>query len=755
MVEVIHMKNPLNHRLIRELRSEAGKYIVIFVFIAGMIGIVSGFLVANYSMSYAYNKGFEKYNIEDGNFELAFKADKNLTDALEKEGVTIYENFYIEKDIKENGSTLRIFKNRNEVNKACLMKGNFPENDNQIAIDRMYADNNKLSVGDTLTIEGKALEISGLVALSDYSALYSSPSDLMFDSIKFGVAVVNDSKFESLENNHLHLSYSWKYDDPTADKIQAKEMSEDLVSVISNKALILNFIPEYINQAIIFVGDDINKDSIMFTVFLYLVMSIIAFVFAIMTSNTISKEANVIGTLRASGYSKGELVRHYLTMPMVVVLVAALTGNILGYTIIKNYIADMYYGTYSIPTYVTLWNADAFVNTTIVPLILMFLINLIVLENKLTLSPLKFIKRDLKRHQKKKALKLNTKIGIMKRFRIRIILQNIPNYITIFIGIFLANVILLFGIGLSPLIEHYQDEITSNMICDYQYILKTPAETKTKNAEKYSADSLKTTDSRYKKEDVSIYGIIPDSKYIDIDFGNGVYISNAFSEKYGINKGDTVTLKDEYENKEYSFDVDGVYFYPSAIAVFMDNKAFCQEFGKDDQYFNGYFSNEEIKDVDDTYIATTITLDDMTKTSRQLKVSMGSIMSLFVGFGIIMFILIIYLLSKIIIEKNAQSISMTKILGYKGSEISGLYVLSTAIVVILSVLITIPICNSMISYLFKIIFSSYSGWFPYYIPFTVFIKMAAMGIGAYAAVAVCQMARINHISKSDALKNAE
>ena len=56
MVEVIHMKNPLNHRLIRELRSEAGKYIVIFVFIAGMIGIVSGFLVAKYSMSDAYNK---------------------------------------------------------------------------------------------------------------------------------------------------------------------------------------------------------------------------------------------------------------------------------------------------------------------------------------------------------------------------------------------------------------------------------------------------------------------------------------------------------------------------------------------------------------------------------------------------------------------------------------------------------------------------------------------------------------------------
>ena len=48
------MKNPLVKRLPRELKSEAGKYIVLFIFIAGMIGIVSGFLVASGSMSKAY-----------------------------------------------------------------------------------------------------------------------------------------------------------------------------------------------------------------------------------------------------------------------------------------------------------------------------------------------------------------------------------------------------------------------------------------------------------------------------------------------------------------------------------------------------------------------------------------------------------------------------------------------------------------------------------------------------------------------------
>ena len=61
--------NTLNKRFLRELKREAGKYIVLFVFIAGVIALVSGFLVASGSMSQAYDESFEKYNIEDGNFE--------------------------------------------------------------------------------------------------------------------------------------------------------------------------------------------------------------------------------------------------------------------------------------------------------------------------------------------------------------------------------------------------------------------------------------------------------------------------------------------------------------------------------------------------------------------------------------------------------------------------------------------------------------------------------------------------------------
>ena len=80
------MKNPLWKRLPRELKSDFGKYIVIFLFMTLTIGFVSGFLVADDSMLAAYDEGFEKYNIEHGNFTLSSKASESDLKKIEKNG---------------------------------------------------------------------------------------------------------------------------------------------------------------------------------------------------------------------------------------------------------------------------------------------------------------------------------------------------------------------------------------------------------------------------------------------------------------------------------------------------------------------------------------------------------------------------------------------------------------------------------------------------------------------------------------------
>lgn len=751
------MKNPLNRRIFREIKGEAGKYIVIFLFMTALIGIVSGFLIADESLKTSYDQSFEKYNVEDGNFELAEKADSECIGSIENEGVTLYENFYVEEDTDDFDSTLRIFVDRKDVNKVCLLDGVMPELENEIALDRLYAKNNDLSIGDTFSVAGKSLKVVGTVALSDYSALFQNNTDFMFDTIKFGVAVMTDEGFETMGDSHIHYNYSWKYDTPPVDSngSEAKDMAEDFIKSVSTKAALTNFIPRCSSNAINFAGDDMGGDRVMFLTMMYILIVIIAFVFAITTSNTISRESNVIGTLRASGYTKAELIRHYMSAPVIVLFIAAVVGNILGYTLFKNFMADLYLGSYSLTSYKTLWNATAFVETTIVPIAIMMLINFVMLARMLSLSPLKFIRRDLKRHQKKKAFKLNTRIKIMTRFKLRVIFQNIPNYITIFVGVFFAGFILVFGTMFTPLLDYVADETIANMPASHQYILKAPIETETGDAEKYCIGSLKTMGDDF-TENISIYGISDDSSYINADLSEErVYISSAYSDKYSLHKGDKITLKEEFGDKEYTLDVDGIYENPTTLAVFISREHFNEMFEKESDYYSGYLSNQKIEDIDDNLIAAEITEDDYTKSSRQLTQSMGNMMNIFRILGIAVFMLVIYLLAKIIIEKNSQSISIAKILGYEKREINRIYIHTTTIVTIVSLLAILPIIHVLLNLVWHMMMQEYTGWIPCVVNWSVYFKVVVIGIITYAVVAALLMRQINKIPLSDALKNVE
>lgn len=760
------MKNPLIKRLPREFAGEIAKYIVIFIFMTAVIGLISGFLIADGSMLDTYNKSFDKYNIENGNFELYPKADDKLIDRLEEENVTIYENFYKEETVKvhnneklseDDQSVIRFYINRKDIDKVDVMEGRLAEDINEIAIDRMYAVNNNIKVGDTINAGGRILRVTGYVALSDYSCLFSDNSDTMFDSVKFGVGVVSESCFEAYDDTHIHYVYSWKYDNEPADDIEEKEMADDFMKVISNNAILTNYIPGYLNQAIHFTGDDIGSDRAMMIVLLYVVIVIMAFVFAVTTNNTIFKEANVIGTLRASGYTRGELLAHYILLPIIVTIIGALVGNILGYTVFKNIFVNTYYERYSLTTYTTLWNAEAFLLTTIVPFVIMVVINVLIIGYRLRLSPLKFLRKDLAVRKKKKALRLPG-FKFFNRFRLRIIIQNMPNYITLFIGILFANILLIFGLMMSPLLAHYQNEIQDKLIAQHQYVLKVPVEVDNDEAEKYCAKTLSTIDGRLKSEDVLIYGAANNSRYIDINSNElkpgEVYVSNGYAEKFRINKGDKITLKEKYEDKEYTFTVKGMYDYPSSFAIFMSDDYFKDIFDKAEDYYSGYLSSEKL-DIDEKYVATEITLDDLTKVSRQLDRSMGTSFELVKIFAVVLFAVLMFLLTKLIVEKNSTSISMVKILGYSNREISRLYVTSTTIVVVISVIINIMLSVVIMNWLFRVFMEQMSGWIScYYAPY-VFVLMFVLNVGVYALISVFMMYKIKKIPMDEALKNVE
>ena len=764
------MKNPLWRRIPKELRDDLGKYIVIFLFMVITTGMVSGFMVAGESMKKTYDNTFDKYNVEDGHFDLSNKATDDMKAAIEDEGVELHDMSYYELPMGRKDSdaendtaygvrTLRIFAPRNDVNKMCLMEGELPSEDNEIAIDRMYAVNNNIDIGDDIIVGDKLYSVCGFVALSDYSTMFQNNNDTMFDATIFGIAVVTNMEFDSLPEKNKTWSYAWMYDDgmPESEKGEKKQADKLLETVyaqaVMNDMTVETYIPRYQNQAINFAGDDIGSDTNMMKWFEYIVIVILAFIFAVTISNTLTKEASVIGTLRASGYTRGELLIHYISLPVIVTLAASLVGNVLGYSVFKNMGAELYYESYSLTKYVTYWNADAFVLTTVIPIIIMIVVNLLVVNSKLKLSPLRFLRHDLSRSRRKKAVKL-PHWKFMTRFKTRVILQNIPGYVVMLLGIYFAQILLMFGLMLNPMLKHYQNDILDNMIAEHQYVLDSPVETSDKRAETYCVKTLRTTGDI--DDEIMVYGIHTDSKYFPVKLRNGdVLVSDSYADKYELTDGDVLNLKESYADDKYDFKVTGSVSYPASLAVFMTEEDFRNTFDLDNDYFTGYFSDEKLTDIEG-HVVSEITKDDMIKVSRQLTKSMGNTFYIVVVFSLIMFMLLVYLLTKLIVEKNTVSISMVKILGYDTKEIGRLYLSSTTIMVAVVTLIDILLSCLSIKVIYReMLIDMLSGWIPIYMAPWIYPLMFVLSFACYLVISLIQMKRIRKIPMDEALKNVE
>ncbi|MBO4678434.1 MAG: ABC transporter permease, partial [Lachnospiraceae bacterium] len=465
----------------------------------------------------------------------------------------------------------------------------------------------------------------------------------------------------------------------------------------------------------------------------------------------------VIGTLRASGYTRGEMVRHYLVLPFMSFFFGMVVGNVLGYTAMCGFMTDIYRSMYSLGEVGTLWNKEAFLKTTLWPSIIMIVINVSILIWKMRISPLNFLRREISGRTKKRAVKLSRKIPFTWRFRLRIIFQNMANYITMAVGVILAGAIIIFGLMFQPLLEDVTKRITDTTISQYQYIIKTPEDAKDSDAEKFALTTLETTHKNFKTDDVSIYGISDNSAYIKKDIPAGkVLLSNGFMDKYKVHEGDTVSLYDKYADKTYDFIVAGDYPYEASLSVFMNLDEYNKLFDKTPDYYNGYFSDKILTELTESNIYMTLDSDVFSGFADMLWKSFADFMGPVRWFGVIMFVLMVYLLAKQIIEKNSVSISMTKILGFTGGEIGGLYIASTTLVVVASLLLAVP----LVDWLLRLVFENYlyqrlTGYLPYCISKDCYVKMILFGLGSYVAVVILQLFKIKKVKKSDALKCLE
>ena len=328
------MKNPLNKRLPREFKKNAGKYIGIFIILVTTIVLGSSFMATMDSAVLTIEQNDVECKIEDGQFEVMEPVSQAIKEQFADKGVILTENYYSTVNDFDGDARVLVFNERTELNLPSLFEGSLPDAKDEIALERIFARNREIQVGDAITLNNLQFTVVGIMAVPDYSSLFKSNQDLLMNTEDFGISLVTKEGFARFDENTLTYRYSYAFEDEDISKSEEKELIGEMQkALLLEGSMIQSFLPAVNNQSITFLREDMGKDGPVMQVFIYILIVIIAFVFAILTNNTIESEATIIGTLRASGYKKKEIIAHYLSPTIVIAIVSSVIGNGLGYTV--------------------------------------------------------------------------------------------------------------------------------------------------------------------------------------------------------------------------------------------------------------------------------------------------------------------------------------------------------------------------------------------------------------------------------------
>ncbi len=191
------MQKVLRKRIIREFKTNIARYLALgFLIILSMYMVVS-MLGAAETIIRGSLKADEEAKVEDGEFSLFVPMKDSEWKELEDKGITLEKMFFLDYTV-ENGRTIRLFKNREKMNQVTLKTGSMAAAENEVVLERRYAEVHEIQVGDTIEIGDRTFTVTGIGTVPDYDSVLKSLGDTGCDSQNFGIAFVDADTYADM-----------------------------------------------------------------------------------------------------------------------------------------------------------------------------------------------------------------------------------------------------------------------------------------------------------------------------------------------------------------------------------------------------------------------------------------------------------------------------------------------------------------------------------------------------------------------------
>lgn len=499
--------------------------------------------------------------------------------------------------------------------------------------------------------------------------------------------------------------------------------------------------------------DDIAINKIGALIVGIIVLILLAYILSVFTIHSIEEESPVIGALYSLGYVKRELLGHYLVLPVLVCFIGGIAGTAAGFFGIPSQV-NQNCDYFSYPAITIKFPMYLIIYGIIVPPVVAAVVNTLVIGRKLSKEPLKLLRRE-KKELNNSNIDLKN-MGFITRFRIRLFLREIRSSLTLTAGLFVSLLVLMLSICCYNAVINIINQTDRDVAFNYLYYYKFPPETVPKGGEACYMKKLKAEIFQHNM-DVTVMGLPKNSEFFDFDMEKGkdfVYVSTSTADKYGLKEKDTFSLSDEINNVSYEFKVKEIVQYAVGLYVFMDIDSMRELFNQEDNYYNAVLSKDEISTENDRLYSVTTGKEIRKYSELFMDLNKSMIISL-IAASTFLFIIVMYLMLKMIIEKQSYNISLFKMFGYNEKEIGKLFLGSNFFIVTISALICVPLAEFVMKSIYPMLVSNRATGFDLSLhPFSYAFILGLIYI-SYFAVNVILKKKLSKIAPNDVLKNRE
>lgn len=836
------MQKVLRKRIWRDFKSNLPRYLALSLLIILAMYLVVSLVGAAETIIRGSENADSRQCVEDGDFSLFVPMKDEEMEDLEADGVTIEPQFYMDYEIDED-HTIRIFANRDEVNRIDLVKGTLAEKGNELVVERQFAEKNDISAGDVITFGGREFTVTGIGTTPDYDNVLKSLGDTGCDCLHFGTGFVAADVYDTLRAEEKSIKseeYYYAYrlngamtDDELKDRLEKLEFTsgdvedpffqeywdrtmgkkDDLTNGIQElldgakelkelKAFedgiieytdgtkeaedgsneLLDGIQELKDETDDMIDDIFSEDAQNLMTFvkagdnariqaasgdqeLYrsvgtiagaILLILISYVLSVFVVHSIDQESAVIGALYALGVKRKNLMAHYVTLPTVITFVSGLIGTLLGYSSLGVPIQMQdCYNYYSLPDLDVIYMPYLFIYGIVVPPVISIIVNSLVIRKRLS-KPVPTMIRNEQKVGNGKDIKLGN-MSFMNLFKIRQMLRESRTGFTVVFGMFVSLLLAMMSLEIYTYCANVNRDYVNDTKYEYMYTYKYPTEEVPEGGYEAYAKTLKKKIYGY-NFDITVMGLTENNPFFDVnlsDSSSKVAISSSIAYKYGLDVGDTLTLKDDEADKIYAFEISSVAQYAPSFMVFMPYDKALELFDEPEDYFNVVFSDHAL-DVETGRLYATTTKTDVKKAAGIFSDIMQGMILTIGGVSVLIFIVVMYLMMKVMIDRSSFNIALIKIFGYRNKEVKKMYLDGNFYIITIGALISIPLTKWIMDMAYEPAFvPNIACGIDKSFPFWMYLAIFAGILILYFIINHLLIRRIRKMVPAEVLKNRE